>query len=117
MIKNRTVNILGTNYNIKVIKPNKEMKKNKWVGLCDNLKKEILISDLSDKYDLNDAQANLYQKETLRHEIIHAFYSESGLQDSCLAFDGPWAKNEEMVDWLAIQMPKIVETMKSVDCL
>ena len=117
MIKNGIVNILGTDYSIKVIEPTEDMNKNNWVGLCSSLKKEILISDLSNRSDLDSIQVNLYQKETLRHEIIHAFYNESGLQDSCLAFDGSWAKNEEMVDWLAIQIPKIFEAMKFVDCL
>jgi hypothetical protein len=117
MIKDGIVNILGTDYNIKIIEPTEEMIKNNWVGLCNSLKKEILISDLSNRADLDSIQVNNYQKETLRHEIIHAFFNESGLQDSSFAFDGPWAKNEEMVDWLAIQIPKIVEVMKSIDCL
>lgn len=116
-MRDRIVTVLGTDYNIKVIKPDEMMKENDYVGLCSCLKKEILVSDLSDKDDLNDVQKENYQKEILRHEIIHAFYNESGLQSSCLAFDGPWAKNDEMVDWLAIQMPKIFEAMRSVDCL
>lgn len=116
-MKNGTINILGTNYNIKVIEPNEDMNKNNWVGLCDGFTKEILLSDLSNKDDLDDIQINAYHKETLRHEIIHAFFNESGLQDSTFAFDGPWSKNEEMVDWFAIQASKIFEAMKSVDCL
>lgn len=116
-MKNGTVNILGTDYNIKVIEPSEEMNKNNWVGLCSNLKKEILLSNLSNRDDLDDIHINVYHKETLRHEIIHAFFNESGLQDNSFAFDGPWAKNEEMVDWFAIQAPKIFEAMKSVDCL
>lgn len=47
------------------------------------------------------------QKETLRHEIVHAFFFESGIADNGLAFDGSWAKNEEMVDWFALQGLKI----------
>jgi hypothetical protein len=45
--------------------------------------------------------------ETLRHEIVHAFFNESGLRESTNHFEGAWCKNEELVDWIAIQFPKI----------
>ena len=50
-----------------------------------------------------DAKGNLedFKKSVKRHELIHAFLYESGL-DSC-----SWAYNEEIVDWLAIQWHKI----------
>jgi hypothetical protein len=41
--------------------------------------------------------------------VIHAYLSESGLNSSSNGVDC-WARNEEMVDWFAIQMPKIVKT-------
>jgi hypothetical protein len=47
------------------------------------------------------------QKQTLRHEIVHAFFNESGLSDSSASPANGWAKFEEMVDWIAIQGPKI----------
>jgi hypothetical protein len=34
---------------------------------------------------------------------------ESGLNGSANAVDC-WARNEEMVDWFALQMPKLVKT-------
>jgi hypothetical protein len=37
-----------------------------------------------------------------RHEVIHAFLCESGL-----LHNSDWATDEEMVDWFAIQLPKI----------
>lgn len=42
-----------------------------------------------------------YQKQVLRHEIIHAFMYESGLEGEC-----KW-NTEEMVDWLSIQYNSI----------
>ena len=45
-------------------------------------------------------------KKQLRHEIIHAFLSESGLSvnfEHCSKF----GHEETMVDWIAIQFPKI----------
>ena len=49
----------------------------------------------------------MWKKLTLRHEILHAFLFESGLDAGSIATYGPWANNEEMVDWFAIQSPKI----------
>jgi len=55
-------------------------------------------------------------KQVLRHEIIHAFLYESGLYGSSLSSDR-WALNEEMVDWLAIQFPKILKAFEDVGCI
>lgn len=116
-MKEGNVNILGTQYNIKVIPPDEYMIKNNYVGVCDYLNKLISISDFSDTEDINESEKEIRKKEVLRHEIIHAFFNESGLQWSALAYDGAWSKNEEMVDWFAIQLPKIYEVMKSVECI
>lgn len=42
-----------------------------------------------------------YQKKVLRHEIVHAFLYESGLWQNAYG-SKCWAKNEEMIDWMAI---------------
>lgn len=52
-----------------------------------------------------------YKKSVIRHEIIHAFLYESGL-DSC-----SWAANEEMVDFFAMQFPKLLQIFKEADCI
>ena len=44
------------------------------------------------------------EKITLRHEIVHAFYYESGLADSSFVYDGAWAKNEEMMKILHLSL-------------
>ena len=52
-------------------------------------------------------------KKQLRHEIIHAFLAESGLQtnfEHCRQF----GHDETMVDWIAIQFPKIYKVYKDV---
>ena len=54
------------------------------------------------------------EKETLRHELIHAFLNESGLSYSSLNYSSAWAKNEEMIDFFAIQFPKIVKVFKEL---
>ena len=52
-----------------------------------------------------------YKKAVIRHELTHAFLFESGL-DTC-----SWAQNEEMVDWIALQFPKLLQVFKEADCL
>ena len=56
-------------------------------------------------------------QETLRHEIVHAFFNESGLKESSNGCESGWAKNEEMVDWIALQLPKIYKACESVNAL
>ena len=67
---------------------------------------------------LHDEKAQeIYWKKTLRHEIMHAFLNESGLSDSSNQYGGAWAKNEEMVDWIALQGEKIYNAWKEANAL
>lgn len=61
--------------------------------------------------------AKAAQKQTLRHEIVHAFFSESGLSDSGLSYEGAWCKNEELVDWIAWQGPKIQKAWEMANAI
>ena len=49
---------------------------------------------------------DVYWKNPLRHEIVHAFLYECGLAENANGTDA-WPKNEEMVDWIAFTGPKI----------
>ena len=77
----------------------------------------IEIHKVSEDSYMEEKAQEIYRKKTLRHEIMHAFLNESGLSDSSNRFDGAWAKNEEMVDWLAIQAPKIFSTFNKMNIL
>ena len=117
-----TVNVLGTDYTITVKKYDEDeaFKRRSIDGYCDGWVKEIVVCDLTThpgwEYDPPE-EARIAQKETLRHELVHAFFNESGLCDSSCAFDGAWAKNEEMVDWFAMQSPKIYKVFAELDLL
>ena len=66
--------------------------------------------------DLDNLDA--YKKKVLRHEIVHAFFIESGLMDSTnQSIGGGGAYDEQLVDWIAIQGPKIVTAWKEAGCL
>lgn len=55
-------------------------------------------------------------KKQLRHEIIHAFMAESGLQANFEHYR-QFGHDETTVDWFAIQFPKMLEVFKQVGAL
>ncbi len=109
------VHILGIPYTIKIIEADDYRYNRDADGWCDVSVKEILIynfvQDIDSKRDLRK-----YQNSCIRHEIIHAFLYESGLSSNSLS-GGPWAKNEEMVDWMAIQAPKMLKAFEEAGVL
>lgn len=119
-MEKKTVNILGTEYTIETHKVSEDdvLKNNQWSGYCGEESKEIVIADMSEKpyFALNESEQKTYEKKTLRHEITHAFLNESGMSD-CSKESSNWAKNEEMVDWFAIQSPKIFKVFQELNIL
>lgn len=118
----KTVNILGTEYRIEVHKRSEDefMAKRHCDAYCSEYGKFIVISDVTEKEcfpDLTVEEQSKFRKELLRHEIVHAFLNESGLSASASIPAGAWAKHEEMVDWIAIQFPKIIKAFQEVGAL
>jgi len=115
-VKN-TVNVLGTNYSItvKAEKDDKFFKSLDCDGYVDKTSKEIVLMQLTDD-NCQLKRKEVYSAKTLRHEIIHAFLFESGLGESSGAIES-WATNEEMVDWIAYQAPKLFKAFKETGCL
>lgn len=116
------VRILGTPYTIEIKShaEDEQFKKRDICGYCDSQSKRIVICDpatYEDGYQRSPAVVAADIAETKRHEIIHAFLDESGLGAASLPYDGAWARNEEMVDWLAIQGPKIYRAWKEAGAI
>ena len=117
-----TVNVLGAEYTITVKKYDEDeaFERLSIDGYCDGQIKSIVICDMSTykgwEHEPKET-IEISQKQTLRHEIVHAFFDESGLASSSLGIDGPWAKNEEMVDWFALQGPKIYKAWQEVGAI
>lgn len=107
------VHVLGAEY--KVIK--KSEKENQLLqncdGYCDWTTKTIVV-EKEMVGTLGDM--DFYMKKVIRHEIVHAFLFESGLSESACGCDS-WARNEEMVDWMARQGPKIYKAWQEADAL
>ena len=113
MVKNmKKVNVLGTEYTIIESNSTKDASLENKDGYCDTSIKKCVINEMSS--DDVDAKKNLpgYKKAVIRHELIHACLYESGLD--CCAY---WSTNEEMVDWIAIQFPKLIQAFKEADAL
>lgn len=118
----RKVSILGTDYPIIIKKYDEDdtFQNRSIDGYCDNLNKEIVLCDMTTyKGWENESKkdAEIQQKYNLRHEIVHAFLNESGLGFSSFQCDVPWAKNEEMIDWIALQGEKIFKAWQEAGAL
>lgn len=98
------INVLGTEYSVSISNESKEPRLLGCDGFCDETTHEIFAEDYQGKTDCSDQKTNLkvQTKKVLRHELTHAFFFESGLAEN-----STYAQNEELVDWLAIQGPKL----------
>lgn len=87
-------------------------------GYTDTSTKTIVVDDMKSIINEKGMKKNLeeHKKAIMRHEVIHAFLFESGLAENSNTSDA-WAVNKEMVDWLAIQAPKIFSTFKKMNIL
>lgn len=119
----KTVNILGTKYTIRMVSHGQDeyMERMHFGGYCDGTSKEIVVLKFGTIPDPEWANARKEdvarkERETIRHEIVHAFLNESGLGWDSMPVERAWAKNEEMVDWIAIQFPKIAKVFKELGC-
>lgn len=110
----KRVNILGTEYDVLVRSVEEDPKLEHCIGYCDQYSKKIVLSDMAGAEKDVMAIENMEElkKKVLRHEIIHAFFGESGLR-SC----SEYAEDEELVDWIAIQFPKILKAFEQVDAI
>lgn len=108
------IDILGTFYEIIKDDTGKNPKLKDANGYCETYSKKIVLEN--EKEYLNDVENvenfQSFLDKVLRHEIIHAFLHESGLDSQ-----SRWARNEELVDWIALQIPKMVKAMEEVKCL
>ncbi len=91
----KTVNVLGTVYTIHLVSPeNTELDEAE--GMTYPFRKAIFIT--------NDCPKE-FQKHIIRHEIIHAFLFECGLNNQWEHI--PRGHDEEVVDWIALKFDKI----------
>jgi hypothetical protein len=110
------ISILGTTYIVRTgVKRGEDRNLDGLIGFCNHYTKTISIVSL-DGSNMSAVAKQITIKDTIRHEIIHAFIHESGLW-ACASPSDSWADNEEMVDWIALQFPKMLKAMQEANAL
>ena len=109
----RIVHILGSVWTIKEQSISENPLLENCDGYCDWTVREIVV-EREQNGTLGDM--GTYIRKVIRHEIVHAFLFESGLYEASASTEA-WAKNEEMVDWIARQGQKIYDAWKEVGVL
>ena len=107
------INILGTEWTLLFQTEEDEPRLNGKDGFCD-VSTRTLVIEKNMQGELGDMDC--YRRHVLRHEIIHAFLFECGIWE-CSHSSGAWTQNEEMVDWLAHQGPKIYKAWQDAGAL
>lgn len=120
IVKPTTVNTLGTQWEIrKEDFDQPELKGKNRSGYCFPAAKQIVVEDLDTDDDWKNESKEVKKKHAsaiMRHEVVHAFLYESGLFGDSTGSEA-WATNEEMVDWIAIQFPKMYKVFAELDIL
>lgn len=107
------VHILGSVWTIKERSESEDERLKDCDGYCDWTTREIVV-EREITGNLGDMEK--YIRKVTRHEIVHAFLAESGLNE-CAGEVQNWATNETMVDWIARQGPKIYAAWKEAGVL
>lgn len=108
-----TVDILGTHYAICFRTEDEDKTLRDCDGYTDWTKRRIVI-EREVKGNLGDM--DVYIRKVLRHEIVHAFLSECGLNE-CSGETDCWARNETMVDWFARMGERIYRAWEAAGAL
>ena len=113
----KRVNILGTTYKVYLNVPcHKDQQLDGLFGYTSFHDKRIVVADVRTvqgwESSSDEAAFDIFAG-TVRHEVIHAYLMESGLAGSSNSVNW-WALNEEMVDWFAMQMPKLIKTFNEL---
>lgn len=104
------VNVLGTVYSIEQSNKVDDLCLETCSGYCDSSVKKIVINTFQRQHNsLEDLDA--FEKQITRHELVHAFLNESGLGDES------WGSNEEIVDWIACQFPKLLKAFEETNSI
>jgi hypothetical protein len=102
--------ILGQEYDYKEIAGKNDFKMAGFDGYCDGYGKIIRVNS---EYSPNDpasiSDLEGYKRQVKRHEIIHAFCEESGLEE--------YKSNDLLVEWIAKQFPKLIKAFQKVGAL
>lgn len=99
--------ILGTPYTVNICSPDEEKLLQSCDGFCDKTSHKICVTTKAEECDLDNFDA--YQRKVIRHEVLHAFLFESGMDCNINRYGTGVVSShdEQMIDWFAAQYPKI----------
>lgn len=112
----KKVNILGSEWTIKWVEDNELNEYSALIdyeGFTDSSIRTIIVDNSDINSNKSQKDLTVHRDKVLRHEIIHAFLIESGIDD-CY-HTNKWGHDEIMVDWIAIQFPKIEKVFKELN--
>ena len=110
------IKIMGEKWRIEIRKyeDDESLHEGELGGYCAVYIKTIVIRDF--RLETDEETAVRYMREALRHEIIHAFFYESGLWNNSSGAEN-CSMDEQTIDWFAIQSPKIFRVYKECNIL
>lgn len=108
----KIIDVLGTDYTITETTSSNDPRLQNADGWCGSYEKAIVI----EKQIFTHAQGGDIEQSKVdrlklvkRHEVTHAYFNESGLDD--------YSQNEQLVSWIARQFPKMLQTFNEIDAL
>jgi len=106
-----TINILGQDYDIQEVGSNDDARLTDDLdGYCDGWGKTIrLRNDYNTKNPSNVSDMEAYKRNVKRHEIVHAFFMECGMQK--------YHSDEVIIEWIAQQFPKLEKAFQQAGAL
>ena len=112
----RKTNVMGNEYDIYIGTSDEYGRLIKSDGYCDYDNKAIYIERhmYPDMCELNISESDFARqsrhKYVLRHELVHAFIAECGL-------NGSEIDNENIVSWIAYKFPQMLDAFRKADAL
>lgn len=99
------ISVLGTDYEVFY-----DLESENADGETNLISKEIHVRPTSRLLDADctDEEREAWARHVMRHEIVHAWFKESGLHDYCY--------DETLVDWIAYQWPKMTKAFEAMGC-
>ena len=112
---NWRVDVLGTEYKIFLNVPVAyDSLLEECGGYCDKTTKLIVVGEPG---ETNLGNWREYEKSCIRHELVHAFLFESGIGGNTLWDIEGQEHPEHMVEWIAMQAPKLIKAFEAVGAL
>ena len=104
------LNILGQDYDYGQCSCKEDTRLADTDGYMDGTVKIIRVNnDFNENHPSSIRDFDVFKKKIIRHEIIHAFFEESGLYR--------YKEDELVVDWIAKQFSKMLKVFQQVEAL